>query len=708
MGERFSPSEFFDVASVALIGVSEEPGSIGGGLYKSISDGFPGEIYCVNPKYITLWNRPCYPSVLQLPAVPSHAVIAVARQRVTRIIQECVQLGIRNIVVISAGFKEADAQGAAWEQEITAQCRQKGISLLGPNTLGFIDTAVPCNCTFLPDHFAPGPVSVISQSGGVGMALLAALKDQRCGIAKWVGIGNEAVIDAVGVLRLLAEDPATRVIAVCFEGLQDLPGFLRTAKTVNRTKPIVLLRDGKGAAGMRAAASHTGTMAQSSAVMTGLVEQFGLIEARSCRECAVMLKALSISPPPQGNRIAILTNTAGPSILAADQLEPAGAALPQPSAELQAAIDREAGLPMRLKNPADISSHGLTPRNYGIAARQLLSSAEYDLLLGFFSLNPHLNLPDMELIDAARQAGKPVVACFLTSEEMFRGYDLKPEQAGIPCYCDPQDAAAAAAALVARGRTSNSVEESPSQALTEERRGAVARRLAALENAGHRILTEQESRELLSLAGIGGDAPVLTAAAEEAAAAAERWGYPVALKLHSHVVTHKSDAGGVRLNIQSRAELLSVYDELLTAMRRLDPAAALTVQPMRPEGFELMIGAVRAEGAGPLVMAGMGGVYAEVLRDTAFRMAPIGAGQALSMLDSLRCTPILNGFRGQPLDKAGAADLLQRLSELMTSFPQLQEIDINPCRVYPDGTAVLDARVVLRDPASVFPASTVF
>lgn len=695
MQERHSKLSLFDVASVVIIGASEEPGKIGSGLYKSISGSFPGVVECVNPKYETLWGRPCYASVLQLPTVPSHAVIAVARQHVLKSLRECAQVGISNVVVISSGFKETDAQGAQLEREMTAFCRQNGITLLGPNTLGFIDTSVPYNGTFLPDHFDHGPVSVISQSGGVGMALLAALKDQHCGVAKWVGIGNEAVLDAVELLRYLAEDPATRVIAVCFEGLRDLPGFLRLAAEVNREKPVVLLRDGKGAVGMRAAASHTGTMAQSSGVMSGLVQQFGLLEARSCRECAVMLKALALAQPADGDRAAVLTNTAGPSILAADAMEPAGVILPQPTQGLQEAIDREAGFPLGLKNPADISSNGLTPRNYGIAARQLLSSREYDVLLAFFSLNPHLNLPDQELMEAVRQAGKPAVACFLSSEADFSRYDRKPERLGIPCYCDPQDAAAAVAALVAYGEARRRGDGQPRRVLTEKQRAAVDGYLSGRGGSRRVTLSEREAREVLSLAGVEIDIPVLTGTAEEAARAAAQWGYPVALKLHSNVVTHKSDVGGVRLNIRDEAELTAVYGEMLAAMRRLDPEAMLTVQPMRPEGFELILGAVRTGSAGPLVMAGLGGIYSEVFQDTAFRMVPMPDGEARRMLDSLRCAPILGGFRGQPLDQRRVEQLLQRLADLMEAFPQLSEIDINPCRVYGDSVAVLDARIML-------------
>lgn len=697
MGERAVSAAFFKPTSVAVIGASEEPGRIGSGLYKSITLDFRGPVYCVNPRHETLWGRRCYESAAALPAGISHAVIAVGRRLVPDCLRQCAEKGIENIVVISSGFKELDAEGAQMEREMAAFCRQRGIRLLGPNTLGFLNTAANFNGTFLPASIPPGRVSVISQSGGVGMALLSALRDQRCGVAKWVGIGNEAVLDAVAFLKFFAEDAETDAIAVCFEGLRDLGGFLRLAAEVNRKKPVVLLRDGKSAIGMQAAASHTGTMAQDGAVMDGLIRQFGLLEAGSCRECAVVLKALTTAKAPAGCRAAILTNTAGPSILAADGMEPRGVCLPQPSKALQESIDREAGVAMGLKNPADISSNGLTPKNYGVAARRLLGSEEYDILLGFFSLNPHLILPEQELMDAARQAGKPAVACFLTSCEEFSQYNLAIEAAGIPCYCDPQDAAFAVAALVQRGKALRRESVPAGPDLTPQQVQDVEALLKTLPQSG--TLSERQAKALLHRAGVALQVPAAVDSAREAARAAAAMGYPVALKLESSRITHKSDAGGVRLQLENEQALIAAYEEMLPPLRSLDPEAKLTVQPMAKSGFELIVGAVRAPRVGALLMVGMGGVYSEVLHDTAFCLLPMAGDEPARMLSKLRCAPILQGFRGAALDCGAVETLMHRLAALMARFPQIAELEMNPCRVYEHDLAVLDARVVLRAPA---------
>lgn len=695
MGMSYTGADLslFQVHSVAIVGVSEEPGRIGSGLYKSMTETFSGPVYCVNPKYQQIWGQPCYASVMDLPQVPSHAVIAVARKFVLPVIAQCADKGISNVVVISAGFNETDEEGARLEAEMTKLCYERGITLLGPNTLGFIDTSIPYNGTFLPDNYHPGSVSIISQSGGVGIALISALQDQHCGISKWVGIGNEAVVDAVRLLRFLAEDSKTTAIGVCFEGLKDLPGFLRLAQEVNRTKPVVLLRDGKGAVGMQAAASHTGTMATDTAVMDGLVKQFGLTEARTVRECAAMLKALSMAKCPNGERVVSLTNTAGPAILAADAMDAMGIPMPMPTQELRDAMDAHVGVRMQLKNPADSSSTSLIPRNYGIAAYDLMASGEFDVFLGFFSLSSHLILPEQELVDAMTRADKPAVACFLGTQERFATYKRMPEKYGIPCYWDPNDAAAAVAALVSWGKSRNIAQNSAASLMSDAQKNAVTDYLQTLPDG---TLSELQTRKLLQLAGVDVSLPVIAETANDALDLADTIGYPVVLKLHSNKITHKSDVGGVRVGIGSKEELVEAYQEMLPRLQALDPEAKLTVQPHLKEGFELILGAVRQPGTGSLVMAGMGGIYSEVLKDVSFRLAPVDTTHAMQMLQDLRCAPVLNGFRAQALDSYSAARMIALLSELLAQFPRIRELDLNPCRVYGNGTAVLDARAVLK------------
>lgn len=686
-------NDFFAVNSVVIVGASEEKGKIGSGLYKSIATSFEGPIYAVNPKYETLWGKPCYRKVSEIPCVPSHAVIAVARRFVPDTIRECAELGIKKMVVISAGFKETDEIGAQMEREMAAFCKVNGISLLGPNTLGFIDTGIPYNGTFLADVWKPGQVSVISQSGGVGMALLSALDDQCCGIAKWVGIGNEAVMDAVDMLEYLAEDPATSAIGVCFEGLRRLPAFLRLAKEVNKKKPIVILRDGKGNSGMRAAASHTGTMAQSDAVMGDIIAQAGLTEAMSCRECAAMLKALSMSEAPKGNRAVLLTNTAGPSILAADELEAAGVSLPIPTKELQEKTDQAVGLPLGLKNPADISSGGLNPVNYGNAAVTMLGSDEYDILMSFFTLSNHLIVPDLQMMRAKEETGKPVVAAILGKQEYFNAYDKKTEQAGIPCFCDTEDASAAMRALVNWGKAKRWDDKPALGSLSEDQKKQMKDYLANCERG---ILSEHDAKELLSLAGLPVMVPVKTRTVSEALAAAEDIGYPVVLKVDSRVITHKTDVGGVRLGIRDEAELSGIYDEMLDKMKALDPDAGITVAGMADDGFEMIVGGVRTDAIGPVVMAGMGGIYSEVFKDMKFALAPLCDGEAAHMLEALRCYPILDGFRGEKKDRRKLEEVLELVAEILAAFPEIAEMDLNPVRAYENGVSVLDARIIIK------------
>lgn len=686
---------FFCPDSVAVIGASEEPGRIGSGLVQAMLP-CVRRLYCVNPNHETLYGRPCFRSVLELPEQPSHAYIAVRRDYVLPRLRDCAQAGIRNVVIISSGFKETDAAGAALEEEIASLARAGGMTVLGPNTLGFINTAVGFNGTFLPAEIARGGVSVISQSGGVGIALISALADQRCGVAKWIGIGNEAGLSALEALEFLAADDDTEAIAVCFEGLRELGPFLRRAGEVNRHKPLVLLRDGKSGVGLKAAASHTGAMVYAGNVLPSLIRQFGLLEAASCRDCAVMLKALGMAPAAQGNRAVLLTNTAGPSVLAADVLEALGVKLPPVPEALRRAIDEEAGVPMRLRNPADISSNGLSPKNYGVAASRLLGSDAFDLLLGFFSLNAHLQLPEQQLIDAARRSGKPVVACFLASQCAFDAYTPRPEDHGIPCFCDAHDAAVASAAILRRSAALRRASSAPF-AMDAACERACAEFLDTFSRGAEDrvLLSERESKTLLSLAGAELFVPVPAASPEQAADAADACGYPAALKLESRRITHKSAVGGVRLHLSSRQAVLEAAREMLPRLRALDADAALSVQPMAGEGFELILGAVRSP-LGLLLMAGMGGSFAEALGDDAFCVLPAGQEELRGMLRSLRCARVLYGEDGGPLvDEEGLLALLGSVAALMERFPRISELEINPCRVTRDRVTVLDARAVL-------------
>ena len=686
---------FFHPQSVLIVGASETPGRIGSGLVETMK-GSGVELYLLNPSHDSLFGLPCYHTLDELPALPSHAYIAVRRDLVLPYLRGCLSRGIRNVVVISSGFKEKDAVGAALEQEIEEFARTSGANILGPNTLGLINSSAGFNGTFLPALIRSGGISVISQSGGVGMALLSALADQCCGLAKWIGIGNEAGIRASDALAYLADDPETKAIAVCFEGLRDLSVFLRLASEVNRKKPIVFLRDGKSGVGLRAAASHTGAMVYSGAVIPSLLRQFDLLEASTTRDCAAMLKALSLSRPADGSRAVLLTNTAGPSVLAADTLDAHGVLLPPPGDALSCSIDEEAGVAMELKNPADISSNGLSPRNYGIAAKRLLGSDRYDLLLGFFSLNAHLLLPEKELIEARRSTGKPVVACFLASQEAFSRYSLAPEAEGIPCYCDPHDAAIAVSALIHRGSALRRA-PSPVFELSESRLSGLDAllRAATPQREESVILSEREAKALLAAAGADVFVPLRADSPEDAVAAAKECGFPVALKLESKRITHKTAVGGVRLNLCDEAAVFDAAGEMLSRLRALDPDASLSVQPMSEDGFDLILGAVRSP-LGVLLMAGMGGSFAEDLKDEAFCLAPASEDALRAMLRSLRCSRVLYEEDGTPrMDEASLLALLGTLGALMERFPQISELEINPCRLSKGNPAILDARAVL-------------
>ncbi len=687
-------TSFFEPKAIVVIGISEKIGSIGRGIYLSLTEGFRGKVYGVNPNYEKIFGKPCLKSIEELPDGVTHAVLVVKRELVCEYVCQCIRKGVSNLIIVSAGFKEVDDWGRQMEEYLSLLCRKHRISMLGPNTLGFINTTISLNCTFLPNQFSLGSISVISQSGGVGMALLSALKDRHCGISKWVGIGNEAVIDAETILEYLNNDSQTKVIAVCFEGLSKMQLFLQCAEKVNLHKPVVILRDGKSKIGMQAALSHTGTMAQSEQVMRGIFHQARILEADSCEKCAAMLKALSISQKAMGNRVAILTNTAGPAILAADILEKAEIDLRQPSFFLRKELNKITGIMNHIRNPIDLSSNGLDPHKYGSTAECLLKSDEYDALLAFFSLNPALQLPEQELIKIAKQSEKPIIICFLGDYQQFDRYDRLPESAGIPCYCTPQDAAAAMVAL-----TKYTIRERKDERETPFLHKKCLQRLRAYiaekEKEKKQVLTEVESKAFLSLAGIKTVMPRLVKSVKEAVKEAENVGYPVALKVHSEKIVHKSDISGVRLNLFRSEDVELAAKEILERARSIDETAFLTVQPMAPDGFEMICGAVQTPKLGSLVMMGAGGIYSEIYQDVEFRIPPVDNEGLEDMLNHLKCGVVFQKYRGKGGDKKEFFRLMKILMEIIEKIPQIKEIEMNPCRIYKNQVLVLDARIVL-------------
>lgn len=706
MPGRAALRPLFSPQSVAVVGASRRPGTIGHEILRNLLRcGFTGVVHPVHPTATAVAGVKAWPSISALPTPVELAVLVVPAEAVLAIARQCAAAGVKALVVITAGFRELGGAGADREDELLAIVRGAGMRLVGPNCLGLINTdpAVQLNATFAPTWPSAGRVGFLSQSGALGVAILDHSKRLGIGVSSFVSVGNKADVSATDLLEHWAHDPATDIVLLYLESFGDPRRFPRTARRVARHKPIIAVKSGRSTAGRRAASSHTGALAGGDTAADAMFRQTGVIRVDTLEELFNTCMLLSSQPVPQGNRVCVLTNAGGPGILATDALEAHGLCLPQLSTETEAGLRAILPPAASVRNPVDMIASA-TPEMYRDALRLILDDDAVDSVLVIY-VPPIVTRP--EAVAAGIRAGaegsaKPVLCNFLGTHGLVDS--LRSLQAGsIPSYAFPETAAISLARATRYG-------EWLARPTGEERRFAVdtAAATALLDAAqarGGGWLDPDEVAQLLGIYGIRCPRAVVARSPKAAQAAAESLGFPVAVKLVSEQLTHKSDLGGVRLGLDSGA---AVYDAHAGMQRRLadaglaDQMDGVLVQEMVTGGIELIVGATVDPDFGPTLMVGMGGVNVELLQDVAVRVVPVHDVDATEMLDSLRSRPLLDGYRDRPAaDVAAVEEVLLRLSQLVAAHPQLAELDINPLAALPPGEGVvaLDARVRVGGPA---------
>lgn len=700
---------FFEPKSVAVIGASRQRGTIGAELFNNIlRDGYTGTVYPVNPRARSVGGVKAYPSVLDIPDDVDLAIIAVPAEHVLEVADECAKKNVRGMVVISAGFRETGPEGESREEALLAKSRSYGIRLVGPNCMGVLNARpeVSLNGTFSPVFPPSGNVALETQSGALGLALLDYSRQLNIGLSTFVSVGNKADVSGNDLIQYWEQDPATDVILLYLESFGNPRKFARLARRISAKKPIVAVKSGRTSAGSRAAASHTGALATLDVASDALFKQTGVIRVDTLEQLFDVANLLAHQPLPGGRRVGILTNAGGPGILAADACEGQGLEVvplsESTTARLREFLPPEAGL----TNPVDMIATA-TAEQYGEALRVLLEDDSIDSVLAIFI--PPLVTQAEEVAAAIRDAAaenraqKTLVACFMST----RG--APPELAGweweytIPSYAFPE------AAAMALAKASEHAE------WTKRPRGAVvkfdtdypgARRLvekAIRTGEGGRVwLPAQESAALMRAYGIASAAMGSARTPEEAVSQAQTIGFPVAVKLASRTITHKTDIGGVLLDMRSPAEVEEAFRTIESRIRRLGQAGEMegvTIQRMVPEGVEAIVGVTQDPLFGPLIMFGLGGTLVELLQDVAFRIHPLTDVDAREMVRSVKGYALLEGWRGSPpADVAALEDLLLRVSYLVEEVPEIAEMDLNPVKVLPpgQGCVVVDARVLLR------------
>lgn len=708
----------FRPRSVAVIGASRERGTIGAEIFHNLLEhGFDGPVYPVNAKAHVVQSVLAYASVTDIPGELDLAIIVVPAAHVLEVLEACGAKGARGAVVISAGFKETGAEGAARERALLECARRHGMRLIGPNCLGVLNTegAVRLDATFAGTYPPPGRVAFSSQSGALGLAILDTAAALSIGISHFASVGNKADVSGNDLLEYWEADPGTSVILLYLESFGNPQRFSQIARRVARKKPIVAVKSGRTLAGARAASSHTGSLAGADTAVDALCRQSGVIRTDTIEELFDVAMVLAHQPVPLGNRVAIVTNAGGPGIMASDACESHGlevARLDDATADaLRAFLPKEASV----RNPVDMIASA-TPDSFERSVRLCLEDPNVDALLAIY-VPPIVTTP-LEVAqaivrgtDAARDAAevagrtvKPVLSCFMGSHGVPEG--LRSLHAGnIPSYAFPESAAIALSRAVQYGRWLGQPDGQVPQFADVD----PTRATAALANARRRASAEEvawmqpdDVRELLSAYGLQTAASGFAFGAEEAAMVARRIGFPVAVKLVSDTITHKSDVGGVRLDLKSEAEVQAAFEAIETALRErglLGQMAGVTVQRMIQGGIETILGVTQDPSFGPLLMFGLGGVNVELLRDVAFRVHPLTDHDAREMVRSVRGFALLEGYRGGPKgDVPALEDAILRLSQLIGEHPEIREMDLNPLSVMPpgEGCIALDARVAVR------------
>jgi acetyl coenzyme A synthetase (ADP forming)-like protein len=710
----------FRPRSVAVIGASRRPGSIGAAIFKNLlAHGFEGPVYPVNPSARVVQSVLAYPSIGAIPGDVDLAVLAIPAAQVAAAVEECGKKGVRGVVVITAGFKETGPEGAVREAALRDTARKYGMRMVGPNCLGVLNTerGVCLDATFAPAWPPAGHVAFSSQSGALGLAILETAGALGLGISHFVSVGNKADVSGNDLLEYWEKDPGTGVILLYLESFGNPRRFTQIARRVARKKPIAAVKSGRTRSGARAASSHTGSLAGADNAVDALCLQSGVIRTDTIEELFDVAMLLANQPLPKGGRVGIVTNAGGPAIMASDACEFQGLELPALSETTMAALRAFLPAEASVKNPVDMIASA-TPESFEKSVRLVMADPNIDALLAIY-VPPIVTTPievAMAIVRGAQEAAhalaargeapKPILSCFMGAHGVPEG--MRSLQEGhIPSYPFPESAAIALARTVRYARWR---EEPEGREVRFDDMDLGAAR-AVVQTARHRAgpgetvwLTPEEAAALLAAAGIP-MVPTLDAeTAGEAAMAATKLGFPVAVKLMSKTLTHKSDVGGVALDLETEADVRRAFADIgrkLDDKGLRDQMSGVTVQPMVPEGVEAIIGMTHDPSFGPLLMFGLGGVYVELLRDVTFRVYPVTDRDVSEMVRTVRGYKLLEGWRGAPAaDIPALEQAILRISQLVGELPELVELDLNPLKVLPRrsqrGVMAVDARIAVR------------
>lgn len=710
-------SVFFQPNGVAVIGASRDPQKLGHGVVRNLLEHrYTGPIYPVNRRVDQILSLQVYPAIADVPDPLDLAVIVVPAEYVEEEIRACGERGVQAVIVISGGFREVGLEGTAREEAISRAADEYGLLLLGPNCIGTIDTHTPLNTTFVTGIPRPGEIACVSQSGAIAAAIIDWARGSGVGLSRIVSLGNQAGVTEAELLTAAAADGWTRVVTAYMEGVSDGQKFIEIASEVAQKLPVVVLKVGRGSGGAKAVASHTGALAGDEAAYDAAFRRSGLLRADTLEEMLDWARALAWQPLPRGNRVAILTNAGGPGVIALDALEDAGLELAPLTEQTRSYLRQRVFPAASVNNPVDVLA-GAGPGTYAVCLDALLADETVDAVI--VAQAPQdwfepISLAEVigEVANSALGRNKPVLSVIMglasTSEANKVLHRRK-----IPNFAFPARVGSTLGAMWQRKQWLDSLE---TEDTTYERPTCDTEAAMMVVEAGLAVIHENARQGIFDQGWMQPDqvAALLDAYCvptpksgmapnvDQAVMLAESIGYPVALKLAAVHVTHKTDVGGVALNITAPEELRDSFEKMMLTLKQNAPDLTIIdgmhVQQMVNGLTELIVGVVRDAQFGPLVMAGTGGTNVELARDVAFELAPLSRQQASRLIDRTAAGALLDGFRGQaPSDREAVIDVILSLSEIALNFPQIAEVEINPLIVMPqgEGAYAVDARLRL-------------
>ncbi|MBS4032438.1 MAG: acetate--CoA ligase family protein [Clostridiales bacterium] len=693
----------FKPETVAIIGASNTEGKIGHAIMKNIiSSGYRGELYPVNPGSSEILGYKSYGAVKEIGNVVDMAVIAVPAERVLTVAQDCGEAGVRYLVVVTAGFKEIGEKGMKREKDLLSVCQKYNMRLVGPNVVGVMDTHTPLNASFANGFPLEGEIAFISQSGAMLLAILDWSRSVGLGFSRFISMGNKADLNEVDFIWAAAEDVNTKVILCYIEDVADGQRFLRVVREASKRKPVIILKSGTSSAGARAASSHTGALAGSEVAYETAFLQSGVIRAKNMSDLFDLAVAFVNQPIPAGKRVAIVTNSGGPGIIATDSVEEYGMQMARFSKETIERMRKVLPAEANLYNPVDVLGDARTGR-YRDSLEAVLEDENTDCVLVL--LSPAAVTEPVETSNAMvelqqKYKNKPIFAAYMGGEGLAEGCRIL-TSSGLPCFTFPETAVKAFSGMVKYSSLHKKLtrDQSPPKFENLDSRSVKATFYDVLRDR-RVVLLGFEATQVAEAYGIPVAPVYLAKSAEEAVEIAESLGFPSVLKVASPKIMHKSDVGGVKVGLHDSRQVTEAFHAIMESVTRLMPGTpiyGIEVQKMMPPGNELIIGMVRDVQFGPLLAFGLGGIYVNLLKDASFRLAQgLTKTQIEEMIAETKAYTLIRGYRGsQPSDIGTIIDTIARVGRLALDFPEITEIDLNPIIAYPEGAVVLDVKITV-------------